>query len=206
MTAYLVNFDGNYSWNLTCDFNTIKNNNWFDFNDINFVRLEKLKTGIDILKNQIFRIDQHAEIVEVVDSQGYYAPSGAPQRSEELIKSYKECFCAVVNESRYASPLGYLSEKTLTAINCKMPFLLVAAPYTLEYLKRFGFKTFNRWWNEDYDLEENHQKRMLMLFDIIDYIDSKSIKELHIMYQEMIPILEHNLEVLKTIPNNTTIL
>lgn len=206
VTAYLVNFDGNYSWNLSCDYDTIKNNNWFDFDNIDPDRLLKLKHGIDVLKNNVFSIDQQTSAVEVKDSQDYYVPAGNLKHTDKLIKSYKDCFCAVVNESRYASPLAYLSEKTLTAINCEVPFLLVASPYTLKYLKEFGFKTFDQWWSEDYDLEENHEKRLLMIFDLIDYINSKSIDELKIIYDEMKPVLAHNLKILKTIPTNKTIL
>lgn len=206
MTAYLVNFEGNYSWHFNCDYKTIKNNNWINFDLLEGTKKQLLLKGIEILKNNIFSIDRDDRAVIVHDSQEYYIPGKYPQLSEKLIKSYKECFCAVVNESRYASPLGYISEKTLTAINCRLPFILVAAPYTLEYLKTFGFKTFDQWWDESYDKEENHQKRMIMIFDVINYINSKSYNELSAMYEEMKPILKYNLEILKTVPTNKTIL
>jgi F0F1-type ATP synthase gamma subunit len=82
----------------------------------------------------------------------------------------------------------------------------VAPPYTLKYLKTFGFKTFDRWWDESYDNETNHHKRITKIFDIIDYINSKSIDELTIIYSEMTNILEHNQAIIKTIPFNDKIL
>jgi hypothetical protein len=91
-------------------------------------------------------------------------------------------------------------------VNAKLPFLLVAPPYGLEYLKKLGFKTFDKWWDESYDQEENHQTRMLMLFDVIDYIDSKSLEELSAIYEDMQETLLHNLEILKTVPYYSTVL
>jgi len=207
MTAYLIQKSGNYSWNLQCDFETIKNNYWFDFENLKTIsRYDELRHGIEILKSNVFSIDQITNTVNVDNAQNYYVPGPNPGVSRELIESYKECFCAVVNESKYASPLSYISEKTLTAINVKLPFLLAAPPHGLEYLKKLGFKTFDRWWDESYDKEENHQTRMLMLFDIIDYIDSKSLEELSAIYEEMQETLLHNLEILKTVPYYSTVL
>ena len=69
------------------------------------------------------------------------------------------------------------------------PFILVAPYGTLQYLKEFGFRTWDQWWDESYDLEPDPAKRLLKIFDIIDYIDSKSIEELRELYQQMRPIL-----------------
>jgi hypothetical protein len=122
MTAYLIEKSGNYSWNLQCDFETIKNNYWFDFENLkNTPRYNELRLGVEILNSNIFSIDQIADAVNVNNVQNYYVPGPNPRISKKLIESYKECFCAVVNESKYASPLSYISEKTLTAVNVKLP-------------------------------------------------------------------------------------
>ena len=71
-----------------------------------------------------------------------------------------------------------------------LPIIVVAPPYTLEYLKTFGIKTFDKWWDESYDREENHYQRIKKIFNLIDYINSKSIEELKIMYNEMKEIIE----------------
>lgn len=44
-----------------------------------------------------------------------------------------------------------VSEKTLRSIIFKKPFLLVAQPYVLKYLKHLGFKTFSDVFDENYD-------------------------------------------------------
>jgi hypothetical protein len=72
------------------------------------------------------------------------------------------------------------------------PFVIAGAPNCLKYLKELGFKTFDRWWDESYDQEEDHEKRMLKIFDVIDYIDSLSIDQLKKITEEMNDVLIHN--------------
>jgi hypothetical protein len=54
----------------------------------------------------------------------------------------------------------HLTEKTLRPIACGHPFVLLAGPGALAYLKSYGFKTFNEFWDESYDKEPNTVKRM----------------------------------------------
>ena len=120
--------------------------------------------------------------------------------------SYYRSFCSVVNESNFFTPFGGFSEKTLNSIFCYRPFILVGPPRSLEYIQKYGFKTFDRWWDESYDQEEDHEKRMVKILKVIDYIDSFSIDELKSMYVEMKDVLEYNFKVLKLIKHNNIIL
>jgi len=54
----------------------------------------------------------------------------------------------------------HLTEKTLRPIACGHPFVLLAGPGALAYLKSYGFKTFSEFWDESYDKEPNTVKRM----------------------------------------------
>lgn len=112
---------------------------------------------------------------------------------------YHRCFCAVVTEARYAIPTGNFSEKTMNAIKCFRPFILVAPPKTLEYLKKYNIKTFGDYWDESYDLEENHEQRLIKVFKTIEQIDKFSIKELKLMYKDMANILTHNYHTIANI-------
>jgi hypothetical protein len=204
VTSYLINLDGIYSWNIKCPFEKLLKNEWFNFdllkdNDAN--RFFQIKNGADQLFNKIFSIDIMVESLTVEHFSEVVIP-GETHRSIDFLDSYKKCFCAVVNETRFAQPFGNFSEKTLTAIYSKLPFVLVAPPFSLEYLRKFGFRTFGKWWDESYDLEKDHHKRIIKIFDIIDYINSKSIEELREIYTEMDEILDHNLKVIRTIPMN----
>ena len=78
----------------------------------------------------------------------------------------------------------------------KKPFVLAAPPNTLKNLREEGFKTFSEFWDESYDLEDLHSNRIIKIFKVIDYIDSKSIKELREIYKEMTDIVEYNYDLL----------
>ena len=115
-----------------------------------------------------------------------------------LVKHIHECFLTVVTESRFCQPVANISEKVLRNCLAQRPFLIVAPPYSLEYLDKLGFKSFNKWWDESYDKEENHTKRLMMIFDIVDYIDSLPYERLYELLDEMKDVLDHNYNRMKT--------
>ena len=78
--------------------------------------------------------------------------------------SLLESFVGIVTETRFAQPTGNFSEKTIHTIHCKRPFVLVAPPFTLQYMHKLGYKTFDKWWSEDYDTTTDHFKRMEKIF------------------------------------------
>lgn len=108
---------------------------------------------------------------------------------------YRDSFCDIVSESRFHRPLGNFSEKTLKPLYYKKPFILIAPPKTLEYMKTLGFQTFNEFWDESYDKIEDHEKRFKKVLTLIDFIDTMSLSELRTMYLKMVPILEHNFQI-----------
>ena len=107
---------------------------------------------------------------------------------------YRNAFLDIVCESRYGQPTGNISEKVLQSIQFKTPFLLVAPPYCLRYMKELGYKTFDRWWDESYDETENHLHRMEKIIDIVNWIASLSLEQCHDMYLDMLPVLKYNYE------------
>jgi len=113
--------------------------------------------------------------------------------------SYKESFCAIITETRFFQSTSMISEKIINPIFNKKFFIIMGPPKTLHYLKLFGLKSFDNWINESYDDELDHTKRMCKIFDIIDYINSKDINELRIIYKEMQEVILHNLKLLKDI-------
>jgi hypothetical protein len=84
------------------------------------------------------------------------------------------------------------SEKTFRPLNSCQPFILITHPYMLSKLKAAGFKTFDKWWDESYDIEEDDDVRIKKILTLIQDLNGKSIKELSDMYKEMIPTLKHN--------------
>ena len=65
----------------------------------------------------------------------------------------------VVSETVFYHNKLHLTEKIFKPIVSKQPFMLLAAPGNLKYLKSYGFKTFDHLWSEDYDNEVHDEQR-----------------------------------------------
>ena len=109
-----------------------------------------------------------------------------------LRKYYSRCFVDVVAETRYAQTTSNVSEKILQTIMFRTPFIMVAPPYSLEYMRELGFKTFHDFWDESYDTEPDHAMRFFKLYELFEYLDSLENSELQAMYSDMTEILDHN--------------
>lgn len=207
LAAYLKNCNSKVSWYYRADLSVAKAK-WTDYflwpNDI-FMKIIK---GIDIL-NQNAPCNVDLNIEEAVnlfnEQQKIKLPANnnifnvaGTDVQENLETYYRDIFCDVVSESRFAQPTGNYSEKVYAPMFFKKPFILAAPPYTLKYLREEGFKTFNEFWDESYDEIENHEQRLFAIFKVIDDIENKSLDELKELYNKMKPILWHNYQLLKT--------
>jgi len=98
----------------------------------------------------------------------------------------------LVTETVYFLPKLHLTEKVFKPIIAQRPFILVAAPGNLAYLKSYGFKTFDRWIDESYDSEQDHYLRIEKITNEIERLCSMPIEELQQMHEEMREILKFN--------------
>jgi hypothetical protein len=110
----------------------------------------------------------------------------------------QQAFLYIVTETTFDYPVCLLSEKMFKPIVARRPFLLVSGSGSLKTLKDLGFKTFNRWWNEDYDSMSDPTERMKAVLKIIETILCKSITELKDMYQEMQEVIDYNFDYHQT--------
>lgn len=104
----------------------------------------------------------------------------------------KKSFCNIVTETTAANGTIHITEKTDKCFTAGQPFILVAGPLYLKKLKEYGFKTFDKWWDESYDEEWDFDKRIEKIKNTIREVSSWSIKECEVKYLEMIDILNHN--------------
>lgn len=86
----------------------------------------------------------------------------------------------------------HLTEKIFKPIVQKHPFVLVGGAGSLNYLKEYGFKTFNNWWSEAYDTVSNSTDRMNTIADIVNWIGTLSLSDLIDLRSEMESVLEYN--------------
>jgi hypothetical protein len=98
----------------------------------------------------------------------------------------------IVTETIFYDSKLHLTEKIFKPIVARRPFILAAAPGNLAYLKGYGFKTFDKWIDESYDLEQDHDKRIAMIVDEIEKLCKLSPEELQTVYTEMREVLEYN--------------
>ena len=116
-----------------------------------------------------------------------------------------KCFCYVIAESTFQRPMPNISEKTINSILTDRPFILASAPHSLSYFKKLGFRTFDQWWDESYDQEEDHEKRILKIFEVIDFIDSHDLSKLKKIYDDMRDVFDHNRKTLENLKNDLMI-
>lgn len=113
-------------------------------------------------------------------------------------KFLESCLLYVVTETVGDYPYPYLTEKTWKAITSKTPFILIGARHSLKTLKSFGFKTFNQWWNENYDHLPTVAERIEASVIEIKKLSSMSTETLENMRAEMQETLDYNFNHLKT--------
>ena len=214
VSSFLAEEDGYLSWYHDSEFDEMINKAPFNLSEWEAKHpklYQKLKIGCDLVNNNTpYVIDITADEptvgspwpntneLEVGES-----PALFNKQRNSLEQYYRDVFVDIVTESRYGQPTGNFSEKVLQTIQYQKPFILVAPPYTLEYLKSYGFKTFNDFWDESYDTELDHGERLAKIFYIINDILDKPIEELRKMYKEMLPIVKHNLATFKNVKWNT---
>ena len=106
----------------------------------------------------------------------------------------RKAFWHVVAETVFYHKKLHLTEKIFKPIIARRPFLLVAAPGNLAYLKSYGFKTFSKWVDESYDDEQDDDKRIQMIVAQLKKLCKLNKDDLYDMQQEMDEILDYNFE------------
>lgn len=109
-----------------------------------------------------------------------------------MIDDYKKTFLSLVSETECGKNTVYLSEKSFKPIYSKHPFISVSSPYTLRELKKLGYKTFNKWWDESYDEIEDMFDRVDKIISIVKDLSKKNSNELFELKCEMKDVLEYN--------------
>lgn len=100
----------------------------------------------------------------------------------------------LVTETVFYDQKLHLTEKVFKPIVARRPFFLVGATNNLAYLKRYGFKTFDRWIDESYDAELDNDKRIAKIVNEVSRLSQMTTSELNKIYQEMQYVLDYNFE------------
>jgi hypothetical protein len=98
----------------------------------------------------------------------------------------------VITETVYHGRRNHLTEKTFKPICLRMPFIMVSSAGSLDYLHRYGFRSFGSIWDENYDQETDDALRLEKIGRLLKDLDDQSPSELQRIYRAALPIVEHN--------------
>jgi hypothetical protein len=96
---------------------------------------------------------------------------------------------SVVLETMFDNQKIHLTEKILRPIACGHPFILAAGPGSLQYLRDYGFKTFEPYIDESYDLETDSVRRLEKITAAMKKFNQQCSQS---DYQELLRIADHN--------------
>ena len=195
IASYLSNYNSKISWSYQSTEECFKKSIWFTPDN-------KLLTGFNKLNNSVpLSLDVSVREPTIINGNildRFKLPKfNNMPRMPNLI--YSDTFCSVVTESSFLDITTYISDKTVSAIFNEMPFIIVGPPHALKTAKDMGFKTFSDYWDESYDDEFNHTKRIHKIFKVIDQIAQYSSEDLAKMYSNMQSVLIYNKQHLKNL-------
>jgi hypothetical protein len=115
-------------------------------------------------KNTIWRPDHVLE--------NYFDPTLATANASADFDTtdYNSTDIEVVLETLFDDDRLHLTEKSLRPIACAQPFILAATYGSLQYLKDYGFRTFDAVWDETYDTIQDPYDRMLAIIRLMQNI------------------------------------
>ncbi len=149
-----------------------------------------LKNIFNLLENSPITLDKHKTY-----------PILVPQNLK-LDKYYKNFFVEIVCETYFSGNTFFPTEKTFRPILMKTPFIIQGPKDYLNNLKKIGFKTFDRWWSELYQdfnklpIDSEIVWSTKEIFKVVEQISKMKIIEIKSMYNDMLPTIEHNYELL----------
>jgi hypothetical protein len=101
-------------------------------------------------------------------------------------------FWHVVTETVFYHNKLHLTEKIFKPIVSKQPFMLLAAPGNLEYLRSYGFKTFDSIIDESYDNIVDNDLRTEAVVDQLHWYCNLTPDEKNSIIQQLAPIIDYN--------------
>lgn len=111
-----------------------------------------------------------------------------------IMSSYQQAFVDITNLAYFSGNTFYIDEKIWRPVLTKTPFIVQGPSNFLANLKKLGFQTFNRWWDEGYS-EDPPDCQVKLIIANIQMISQWDTQKLSTVYEEMKPILDHNYEV-----------
>jgi hypothetical protein len=108
------------------------------------------------------------------------------------LEDYNATRFEVVLETLFDDGRLHLTEKSLRPIACGQPFILAATHGSLDYIRSYGFQTFNEIIDESYDLIEDPHQRLIAIVQEMKRISNWSEAEKQHNQSKLQQITQHN--------------
>ena len=112
-----------------------------------------------------------------------------------LLQYYNDIFVDVIAETNISGNCFFATEKLWRCIVAHRPFVVISNTDYLKNLRKLGFKTFNKWWSEEYDLYGG-QYRIRKVQSVLEDINNMSMADSLI---DMSNTLKHNFNTFKNL-------
>ena len=134
----------------------------------------------------------------LIDDKDTYTLGGTAQSHTDQLKNFYANFLIDIVAETYTNGRSfYVTEKTTRPMLMKKPFIVHGSKCFLIHLRQMGFRTFNDFWNEDYDGYSPDIKYHKIL-QLIDHLATLDLTQLDAMYKNMQTVLDHNYNLLIT--------
>jgi hypothetical protein len=131
------------------------------------------------------------------DLENYFFYNDTPSSASADYNSidYQSTELEVVLETLFDDDRLQLTEKILRPIACGHPFMLAGTVGSLEYLRRYGFKTFGPFIDETYDTIQDPAERLQVLVTELRRIASLDPAQKQKLYSDLREISRYNREL-----------
>ena len=110
-------------------------------------------------------------------------------------EDYNNTAIEVVLETLFDDSRHHLTEKILRPIACGRPFILASTAGSLQYLKQYGFQTFDGLIDESYDLITDSRMRLTAIVQEMKRIHNLDHNEKRLLWSKLYGIAEQNKEL-----------
>lgn len=116
-----------------------------------------------------------------------------------LLRYYSSFDVELVAETFVRGSTFFPTEKTVRPIIGQKPFLVYGPKHYLTNLKKLGFRTFGKFWDESYDKYEGAERWIRMQY-VIQQLNAWSDHEWQDILGELIGIIQHNKKIVENVP------
>jgi len=138
-----------------------------------------------VFKNKALAVDSD---LSILDKNQFLSTASA----DYYWSDYYNSSIDVVLETLFDDARIHLTEKILRPIACGKPFILVSTPGSLQYLRDYGFETFNEYIDEDYDLISDPLNRLQHIINLMKHISQLSKSDKKYLYTQLHLIANRN--------------